>query len=378
MARSYIASVGVPLTAGILFSMLSCGGSTTTPGGGGTISTGSNHAGSAASLETPPGPESADVPDGAGSVTFAVKKLYLGDTDWGGTPDKSGWKNFGYDLDGKASTAASTDLCKPAGSAKASDVYPDGNNGIDNSFGKNILPILSSFIDSSQVSQRIQDGAFTVLLDVQKLGAGDSYSPLLTRLYAGKAIRPAPAWDGTDKWPVIPELLADPADITSSRVQFAKSYLTHNTWVSGTKGDVTLALAISGLTINLTLKNAVVTMVLDPAHTHATKGIIAGAIATGALVDELRAAAGSFSAAYCSGPAIDLVAARITAASDMMEDGSQDPSRTCDAISVGLGFEAEIAELGPVSPPAAPRPRLCDVVDAGATDASSDHMLDGR
>jgi hypothetical protein len=40
-------------------------------------------------------------------------------------------------------------------------------------------------------------------------------------------------------------------------------------------------------------------------------------------------------------------------ASDIMADGTQDPAKTCDGISIGLGFEmmeAQIGEVGPVTP----------------------------
>jgi hypothetical protein len=33
-----------------------------------------------------------------------------------------------------------------------------------------------------------------------------------------------------------------------------------------------------------------------------------------------------------------------------MADGSQDPSKTCDGISMGLGFEMNEAQLGDVGP----------------------------
>ena len=33
-------------------------------------------------------------------------------------------------------------------------------------------------------------------------------------------------------------------------------------------------------------------------------------------------------------------------ASDIMQDGTQDPTKTCDGISIGIGFEARVVQLG--------------------------------
>jgi hypothetical protein len=37
-----------------------------------------------------------------------------------------------------------------------------------------------------------------------------------------------------------------------------------------------------------------------------------------------------------------------------MTDGTQDPTKVCDGISVGLGFDMKPAQIGVVAPPAAP------------------------
>src|SRR4051794_20315613 len=89
----------------------------------------------------PPGPGPAIAPDGPSHVTFAVSRLHLGDADRDGTPDEGAWAHYGYDLDGKISTAASTDLCQLRDGAKAAAVYPDGDDGTDNAFGRGALPL---------------------------------------------------------------------------------------------------------------------------------------------------------------------------------------------------------------------------------------------
>jgi hypothetical protein len=66
-----------------------------------------------------------------------MDRMLMGETNPDLTPNPSdGWRQYGLDLDVRASVEGSTDLCKPAMGAAPSDVYPDGDGGIDNAFGK--------------------------------------------------------------------------------------------------------------------------------------------------------------------------------------------------------------------------------------------------
>jgi len=270
-------------------------------------------------------------------------------------PDlNNGWKHFGYDLDGKQSTATSMDLCKPRNGATPKAVYPDGDLGTDNSFGKNILPLIIGLSAGAPqaINDSIAQGKFTLMLDMEKLGAGTDYNPLTTQLYAGADLGKAPAFDGTDLWPVRPELLNDPADITKgSKVNFPMSYVTKNTWVSGSKGDVNLALSIQGFTLSLTISNAVITMDMDAGHKKGMKGVIAGVLNTDVLISELQKVAGSFDVSFCdpNNPTFMSLASEIAQASDILHDGTQDPTKTCDGISIGLGFDADVVQLGTIA-----------------------------
>lgn len=316
----------------------------------------------------PPAPPPEKPGDGAG-VVFAVDKLFLGETNRDGTLNKvNGWKQYGYNLDGKVSSLESKDLCKPSAGAAPNTVYPDGEQGIDNSFGKNILPILLGLVPapSTSVNESIAEGTFTVMLSMEKLGADASYNPLTTRLYAGADLGQAPVWDGTDLWPVRPELLENPADITSSKVVFPQSYLVDNTWVSGTKGTVDLNLSVSGYAINLSITSAVLTMELDPGHKGAVNGTIAGVLETEALIEELKKVAGGFQPSLCEGSAIEGIITLIRQSSDILKDGSQNPSLPCDGVSVGIGFTAKQVQLGAIAPPSEPQPDPCAEPPAGS------------
>jgi hypothetical protein len=377
MVRSYLAVAGMTV-ATISLSVMSsnCGGSTTvtssSAAGGGKSSTSTTTSSSSSSsgsgAEPPAMNPKAPMPDGTTPVTFAIKSLYLGETDPDGGADKTnGWKQYGFDLDGQNDTATTANHCKPSSGAPTTN-FINGNNGIDNSFGANILNIIMGILPapSSKINDSINQGKFTIMLQMENLGAGTSYQGLTTQLFGGEGLPTPPKWDGSDNWPVTPELLKDGMTIAGgSLVQFPMSYVTNNTWVSGSKGNVTLALSVGGLTLNLTIANAQIAMQMDAAHKTATNGIIGGVLNTEALTTQLQIVAGTFDPSLCSGPTVEEILTEIKQASDIGSDGTQDPTKTCDGISIGIGFDASIvANPTTVAPMAVPKPNPCSM-DAG-------------
>ncbi|HEY2517904.1 MAG TPA: hypothetical protein VGI39_43840, partial [Polyangiaceae bacterium] len=75
------------------------------------------------------------LPDDAGAtasvkrVNFAIRHVHLGDEA------TAPWQQFGYNLDGKVTTAQSTDVCTQVTNSNRKN-QTDGPNGIDNSFGE--------------------------------------------------------------------------------------------------------------------------------------------------------------------------------------------------------------------------------------------------
>jgi hypothetical protein len=353
-------------------SMVAC--SDTDPTGG-TTSSGSGGSEVVDLAHPPKAVEGAPAAAGTGTTVIAIKKLYLGDTNRDGTANKvNGWKQYGYDLDGKASTATSTDLCKPRNNTAPKSLYPDGNKGIDNSFGKNILTIITSLAAdaSTKVNEGIGEGKFTIMLSMEKLGDGKDYSGLLTKLYGGSELGSAPKFDGSDMWPVVPELLDKDTDIATAKVQFPSAYLANNTWVSGDqKGEVALNLSVSGVTLQLTISSAILSMDLGADHKSATNGTIAGVLPTDQLTSELRKVAGSIDASLCTGNTVDSLIAQIEQASDIMKDGTQNKDQECDGISIGLGFDGAVVQLGAIGPKAGPKDDPCAGTSSSSSSSSS-------
>jgi hypothetical protein len=311
------------------------------------------------------------IPEGAAAcadpaTTQAVNKLFLGDTDRNDTPNPTnGWKKYGFNLDGLVSTKTSKNLCKPRAGGTAAAVYPDGEDGIDNSFGKNILPIILGLASdlSTTANKSIADGDFTIMLDISK--TGKDCTGAAGKLFAGAKLVDAmgmavmPKFDGSDTWPVSPELLTDPMDPTSSKIMFKEAYIAGNTWVSGTKGTVSLQLSISGFTVSLDIQNAFVTVDLNGKT--GTNGTIAGVLDTEQLVSQISKVAAAFDTSFCDpeSPTLVSILNQLRQASDIMRDGTQDPSKECDGISIGLGFDTAAVTLGPVAKPGDPPPDPC-------------------
>ncbi|WP_437737957.1 hypothetical protein [Sorangium sp. So ce1335] len=330
--------------ASVAGSVAGCGSDPVDPAGGTNVDPGQ---------PPPPGPVQ---PGDGEDVAFGIDRLFLGETDRDGKKMAGSWKQYGFNLDGKVSSTVSQDLCKPVDGAPPSDVYPDGVDGIDNAFGSRLVGLIATLLSdpSTRVTEAIGNGDFTVIFKLEGLGDKASYNPLTAKLYGGATLGTAPSWNGSDKWPVVPELLEDAQDIESAKVVFPASYVVDNTWVSGPESQASfkLNLTFSGTTIGLTIRNVRIAMDLAPDHKSVVKGTLAGVLETSVLVEELRSVIGAVQPGVCEGPGLDTILDQVRRASDIMKDGSQDPSRECDAISIGLGFTAKQVQLGEVAPPA--------------------------
>jgi hypothetical protein len=163
-----------------------------------------------------------------------------------------------------------------------------------------------------------------------------------------------PHFDGTDVWPAV----------QGTSLSLPGSYLANDTWVSGPIESLSVWIWGSDWVLTLDLRHAVLTMNLDQAHQAATGGIVSGVVPTAALQSRVRTLAGSLDPTLCSSSTVDALLAQIATASDIMQDGTQDPTKTCDGISVGLGFEAHLVHLGPTTPPGPTMPDPC--TDGGA------------
>ena len=298
--------------------------------------------------------------DASGSKTalnFAIHHLWLGDSlpDPAFPPDPTGtaWSKFGYNIDGLVTNESSTDVCTLNTAAHATTkVQIDGVDGIDNSFGKNIVPFLASVLSnlSESVSTDIEKGSFTILLGTTGLlpSLTQTNTGLTGALFQGAAYGGAPATNDagsllvTDDWPVSSGSIAGGrASLDAgAAVQFPSAYVSNGLWVNGTPGDVTLDLSFQGQPLVLQIHQAIITFHHTADATgqdHATGGIISGVLKASEFLREIDEVAAQQH--YCS--SAGLLLNFIASTADILADGTNVAGKACDGISIGLAFDAD-------------------------------------
>ncbi|MBK8252222.1 MAG: hypothetical protein IPK82_06085 [Polyangiaceae bacterium] len=355
MLGSYRSQVALAIALGALFTV-GCDGDTTqtTSGTGGqggettSTSTTGGSGGTTTSTSSTGGTGGGLTCENNEGVVLAVTSLSFGEGDSGQ------WKSVGYNLDGLETTAVSKDVCQPNSGAATSTPYPDGDMGIDNSFGKNLVPLILSLYPTwvDDVNNGIQKGIFTSLLKLDCVPPTGDVPSFTSRLYGATDLGTAPKFDGTDQWPVAPELLSDPNDPFSSTVIFAGSSIKDNLYDSGPNQTYILTVPLKTQTqttsIKLTLYAARTTMTLAEDRKSATSGTIGGVVNTEDVVAEVKKIGALLD--LCDTAILDSMLSQVRQASDIMADGTQDPNQTCDGISIGLKFEMKEAQIGSVGP----------------------------
>lgn len=335
---------------------LGCGGdSNQSTGGGGTggstttSSTEGGTGGTTSSSSSSSSVGGAITCDNGEATVLGVSNLSFGEGQSGQ------WKKVGYNIDGLTSNAFATDVCKPNSNADPSVPYPDGDDGIDNSFGKNLLPIILSLYPNwvDDINNGISNGVFTSLLKLECLPAEGDVPVMVTKLFGGEALPNTAKFDGSDVWPVQPELLSDPMDPDSSTVVFNQSSVIGQHYDAGPGVTfiltVPLKTANASTSIKLTLYSAKITMTLAADRKSATEGLIGGVLNAEELVAELKKVGALMN--LCDTSVFNDILTKVRQAADIMTDGTQDPNATCDGISLGLGFVMKPAQLGEVGPP---------------------------
>jgi len=125
-------------------------------------------------------------------------------------------------------------------------------------------------------------------------------------------------------------------------------------------GNARFDLSLSGQDLVVPIRAVNIRMTISSDGLKATEGTISGVAPTEQLVAAMGALMGRFSTDLCTGTTRDGILDSIRQASDIMQDGSQDPNKECDGISVGLGFEATRVVVGDIAPAKAPPADPCN------------------
>lgn len=328
--------------------------------------------------QPPPAPTGPSSPSTTTAHTYAISTLYLGDTYRSGMTSTGAWQSFGYDLDGKVTGAASIDACTLT-PGSGNQVQVDGAGGVDNAWGSQVLPLLEMTYGplGLRTNQLIQAGHWTQMTYVVGFddSPGNTTSALgLTGATLAGANDPtiASPWGLGTQWPVAPGSIAGcsstagcPAGtnpIASAAVKLPLAYQRGGVFVSGLLPSLDLPVPLPSGSLVLNLRDVLITF--QP-HTpgSVTQGVIAGVIATSDLVAAVQQTELGVMPTLCSSTALQTIATQIEQTSDIEWNGStvaNDPGITCNAISIGLGFDAtEIATPTVIAPGAPAAPSVC-------------------
>jgi hypothetical protein len=305
--------------------------------------------------QPPASPSGAATADTTDVRTFAFTDIFFGETNRaasadGAAKDANAWKTYGYNLDGLVTDASSTNVCA---------AVVDGNNGIDNSFGKTILPLIEDYTSnpSATLSNRIkQSGSFTVLATIKGLSndPNQSATGLSGDIRAGADLGQTPTFTTSESWPY------DETPI----VPFSGAYINNGTFVYG-NGNITvpITVVIGGQSLSININHAVITF-NHTSDDQLTNGTIAGVVNTEDLVAAIQKAAGNISDVLCSSLTLQPILQKIRSASDILSDDTNAPGVACAAISIGVGFIAKR-----VGAPGAAVPDATDTTDPCTTTA---------
>jgi hypothetical protein len=284
-------------------------------------------------------------------VVLAFNNVFVGETDPGGASSSTAWKQYGFDIDGLVSTAQSPGLCQVVNGAPAS-THDDGNNGNDNSFGKNVLPLLlaASSDPTAQLNASIAAGEFTMMIHLKDLAAAPDQAAVTSNLYTGANRGLPPVFDGSDCWPTAAESLVDPTDIDTPKVTFPLAALSSDVWVSGVADSLDLTLFVLGFPLKLTLHKARLSLDLAADHASGVNGQVGGVLDAQEFIAAVKDVVAP-NLGGCNSASWGAVEGQLKLAADIMVDGSQDPNATCNGVSIGLGFTAAKVDLGTVADP---------------------------
>ena len=76
-----------------------------------------------------------------------------------------------------------------------------------------------------------------------------------------------------------------------------------------------------------------------------SKGVVSGIMPTPTLVAEVKRLSSTFSTSFCGGAQLDSLLAQVAQASDVLTTGGTDPTKVCDGVSFGFGYETAKAYL---------------------------------
>ena len=330
------------LSIGIAAVLVACDSEVTTTSGAGASGPGS-------------GPSSSGSGVGQGGAaaeaSVVVSHLYVGTKTPGGVEDPKAWAAYGFNLDAQITSSDFSDHCRPQGNAPPNSVFPDGNDGIDNSWGKYLLPIFKT------AAAGLGGGEFEIAVNESVEQGLVSWAVVFGIGGSSAVSAPGSFFEVRDRagdtWLKAPEAFSGDTPLTT----FPDAMAQGAGWASAVgSGTLQLNLSFGGLPLPFTVHHPRIRLVVDASGTSVIGGQLGGILDTEELAAAVETSLGPFIS--CDGSAIDGILNQIRQGSDIMVDGSQDPNQPCNGISFGMAFDGTTQPIGdfaaPVIPPEDP------------------------
>ena len=277
-------------------------------------------------------PEAPEGPNLTGTTRWlALTTFRLGPLDEAGRARSDAWRDIGFDLDRRVTTpdksASHEDSCHRVEGAPKS-VLADGRDGIDNQFGSQVMSVVKSICSTASTTEAKLD-TYTLLLRLDDVGDGDDPS-VPGALFVARRTSDKFQW-------ILDDAALEGGDPDRPRTRFPAGFVRDGRWWSGpVSAPVTIELPLCHYSIPATIELRVLTVGLTGG-----RGMLGGFVRLNALQASatilIRHAGG------CPGNAtFDQIMNTVTQGLDLVADAPdlQNTSRTCDALSLGLGFGA--------------------------------------
>lgn len=316
----------------------------------------------------PPPAPAMDDPSDAGDQTFVVA-LHTLDVGLG----DGGVAGLGYDLDGVFTCCdGGRESCKPAVTGAT---HCDTTGGRDDSSGLllgGLAKVDSTAFNSNSIDQNLQQGIYSVLVQVQHYNGTPNDTSVTVSIFASTGVvgDGGAAWDGGDVWKVNSSFAVNDSGPPLPNHFDPNAYVSDGTLVM--KVDFPLAIGTTstgGLQVNLTAGRITASVVPAGNGSYSLRdGQIVGRWNTADILEAVQSLK-ILGMTVCPGSmAYSLVKSQICQYADIMSDPTQDlTGATCDALSLGIGYTADPAILGPIVE-GTPQGSLC-YPDGGEPDA---------
>jgi hypothetical protein len=333
-------------------------------GGGSNTSTGGTGGTACGSKQWPSPPAAADPSVGDVEVIVALRSVDFGETDLVGGP------KVGFDLDGRCSCADDGQSCTSSEPAKQSCDGPMGiDNGIAELFGA--AAVFENNFTSSYHANRANAGAWSILVRIRGYNGAANDDQIEVAMFPSGGLDEdpchdgsPPSWDGSDAWPVMSTALEGPTgggggaggavncgdpgppgySLEQPKYLDAGAYVTNHVMVASLP-QAGIVLSSDGAGIHLVGGFLTGRLEQMDGAWHLRDGTLAGRWPTANLFTTMSQL-GSDGQPLCTDDSTyQLIRDAVCGKRDITAQISG-PTAPCDAVSFGMAFDAEPAQLG--------------------------------